>query len=104
MDAVSGGQEAEFSCDPFNCKFESGDVLSATITVDKGDNGSLGGFSQSRVVEFKVPNIAELLLGTVGFDSDSGFPVVPMGSLQLSVNKSQGASSCRTLSSSVVGS
>ena len=80
MDAVSGGQEAEFSCDPFNCKFESGDVLSATITVDKDDNGSSGGLSQSCVVEFKVPDIAELLSGMVGFDSDGGFPVVPVGS------------------------
>ena len=99
-----GRQEAEFSCDPFNCKFESGNVLSAaTTTVDKDDNGSSGGFSQSCVVEFKVPDIAELLSGTVGFDSDSGFPVVPVGSPHLSVNQSLGASSLRTLSSSVVG-
>ena len=75
-----GGQEAEFLCDPFNCKLELGDVLSATITVDKGDNGSSGGFSQSHVVEFKVPDVAELLSGMVRFDSDGGFPVVPVGS------------------------
>ena len=94
----------EFSCDLFNCKFGSGDVLSVTTTVDKDDKGSSGGFSQSRVVEFKVPNIAELLSGVVGFDSDGGFPVVPMGSPHLSVDQSLGASSLRTLSSSVVGS
>src|ERR1700719_866313 len=103
VDAVLGRQEAEFSCDPFNCKFGSGDILSATTTVDKDDNGSSGGFSQSRVVEFKVPDVAELLSGVVEFDSDSGFPVVPMGSPRLSVDQSLGASSLRTLSSSVVG-
>ena len=91
-------------CDPFNCKFELGNVLSAATTMDKDDNGSSGGFSQSRVVEFKVPDVAELLLGAVGFDSDSGFPVVPVGSPHLSVDQSLGASSLRTLSSSVVGS
>ena len=54
-----------------------------------GDKDSLGGFPWSCMEWSKIPNIVELLLGLVGFDSDGGFPVVPVGSPQLSVNKSQ---------------
>ena len=68
--------KAEILYNSDNCEFELGEFLSVAQIVD---NDSLGGFPQSHMEESKVPDIVELLLGSVGFDSDGGFPVVPMG-------------------------
>ena len=78
--AISGSGVVGFSCGPVNCNPESGEILSVATMVERGDKGPSGEFPQSCVVEFKVPNIVELLSGMVGFDSDGGFPVVPVGS------------------------